>query len=373
MRTKLAIAVLLAAVAAVGITQPLQAQEISSLPDGMDAKTVAAIERGLKYLQRTQRAADGSWLSSGGYGGSYPCVMTSLSGMAFLASGSTPESGPYSKNVRKAMLYMLKVGEASKDGLIASGDEMQSMYGHGFGMLFLAQCYGMDVSRDFGDRIRKVLDKGITLTAKCQSDLGPPKHAGGWIYTPDGRSDEGSVTVTQLQALRAARNVGIKVPQTTIDRAVAYLKHCQMGDGGICYSAGSRGQSRPPISAAGIACFFSAGVYDRAAGGAEMAEETKMVDRLIAYCKKNCRIGQDNGHYYYTHLYYSQGMYQRSALDDTAKKEWLEYYKGIKDWLLEHQNTDGSWSGDGVGNVYGTAIACIILQMPYGYLPVYQR
>ena len=29
--------------------------------------------------------------------------------------------------------------------------------------------------------------------------------------------------------------------------------------------------------------------------------------------------------------------------------------------------------GDGVGTTYGTAIACIILQLPYGYLPIYQR
>ena len=34
---------------------------------------------------------------------------------------------------------------------------------------------------------------------------------------------------------------------------------------------------------------------------------------------------------------------------------------------------DGSWNGDGIGQVYGTAIAVIILQLPYKYLPVFQR
>jgi hypothetical protein len=34
---------------------------------------------------------------------------------------------------------------------------------------------------------------------------------------------------------------------------------------------------------------------------------------------------------------------------------------------------DGSWNGDGIGKAYGTAIALIILQLPYKYLPVYQR
>ena len=37
------------------------------------------------------------------------------------------------------------------------------------------------------------------------------------------------------------------------------------------------------------------------------------------------------------------------------------------------QQPDGSWMGDGIGQVYGTAIATIILQLPYKYLPVFQR
>jgi hypothetical protein len=37
------------------------------------------------------------------------------------------------------------------------------------------------------------------------------------------------------------------------------------------------------------------------------------------------------------------------------------------------QSPDGSWNGDGVGTTYGTAMGCVILQLPYGYLPIYQR
>ena len=36
------------------------------------------------------------------------------------------------------------------------------------------------------------------------------------------------------------------------------------------------------------------------------------------------------------------------------------------------QQPDGSWQGDGIGQVYGTSIAVIILQLPYKYLPVFQ-
>jgi len=37
------------------------------------------------------------------------------------------------------------------------------------------------------------------------------------------------------------------------------------------------------------------------------------------------------------------------------------------------QSPDGSWNGDNVGTTYGTAIATVILQLPYNYLPIYQK
>jgi hypothetical protein len=37
------------------------------------------------------------------------------------------------------------------------------------------------------------------------------------------------------------------------------------------------------------------------------------------------------------------------------------------------QAPDGTWHGDGIGEVYGTAIAIIILQLPFKFLPVFQR
>jgi len=337
------------------------------LPEMMDQKTIKAIDRGLKYLVGTQRN-NGAWFSGTGGYGIYPVVMTSLSGVALLASGSTPESGPYAKNLTRAMNYVLNVAEAHTDGLIAGpGAESRSMYGHGFGMLFLAQCYGTDVNTKYEKRIKKVLEKAVKLTARAQSDLGPQqKHAGGWIYTPSGRGDEGSVTVTQLQALRACRNAGIKVPKSTIDRAVAYLKYCQNADGGICYSARSRGGSRPAISAAAIACFYAAGVYDRATGG--KGSEAEMVERLVEYVRRTAMPERSGGgHWFYTQLYMGMGMYQRGG------KDWAQYYPRIKAKLISMQMPDGSWNGDSVGTTYGAALATIVLQLPYGYLPICQR
>jgi len=336
-----------------------------ALPEGMDGETIQHIDQGLKYLAATQRP-NGSWFSGGGYQG-YPVAMTSLAGLALMAGGSTPESGPYAKEVTKAMHFLLNVSEAHGDWLIAGpGGESRSMHGHGFAMLFLAQCYGTELDTDTEKRLKKALDKAVKLTAQSQSDNGAQhQHAGGWYYQPRGNHDEGSVTVTQLQALRACRNAGIQVPKSTIDRAVLYLKICQQADGGICYRFGSRG-SRPPISAAAIACFYAAGVYDRQAGGT--GDEAKMVDRLIKYCKSHAMpVTKMSGHMYYGMFYLSQALYQRGG------KDWDDYYPTICRFLYDKQSGDGSWQGDSVGRTYGTAIATIVLQLPYGYLPIYQR
>jgi hypothetical protein len=338
------------------------------LPEGMTPEITTSIDRGLAYLANTQRH-DGSWSSGGSYR-QYSVVFTSLAGLSMLAGGSTPESGPYSRQVSKAMNYVMDQSQPS--GVLASAGTSRSMYDHGFGMLFLAQCYGMELTEAKEEKLRDVLQRGVDLIAKSQSDLGSGLgNAGGWYYTPTDRMDEGSVTVTQLQALRACRNVGIAVPKETIDRAVAYLRYCQMADGGICYAAFSRHDSRAPISAAALACFYAAGYYDRQAGGG--GEEAKMVERLWKYCENPSNgivivqnYGSTWGHYFYGHLYYSQAMYMRGG------DKWLEYYEGLSASMISGQNLDGSWSG-GVGTPYRTAIATLMLQLPYAYLPICQR
>ena len=100
-----------------------------------------AIERGAQYLVSTQNH-DGSWRTNGGSGG-YPVAMTSLAGLALMGGGSTPTQGVYAKNVSGALTFILK--SARRDGLIAQlEEESHCMHGHGFAMLFLAQCYGME-------------------------------------------------------------------------------------------------------------------------------------------------------------------------------------------------------------------------------------
>lgn len=72
-------------------------------------------------------------------------------------------------------------------------------------------------------------------------------------------------------------------------------------------------------------------------------------------------------HYYYSMLYASQAMYL------SGEENWTRHFPGWRDRLLKLQTPTGAWSGDGVGTVYGTSLTLLILQLPYGYLPIMQR
>ncbi len=319
-------------------------------PDHVTPEIERAIERGTQYLTRTQNR-DGSWNNMGGWG-SYPTAMTALAGTALLVTGSTPTRGPHCRALRKSVDFVLRVSQPN--GLIATrGEEGRSLHGHGFALLFLAQAYGMEEDRRKQQAIHDVLVRGVRITERSQS------RAGGWLYSPSSDGDEGSVTVTQIQGLRACRNAGIFVEPTVVRGAVRYIERSANPDGGIRYQLSGGGGSRPPITAAAVATLYNAGAYD-----------SPLALKALAYCDRTITAhggGGVWGHTFYAHFYLAQAKFQRGG------REWARYYRDISRWLLSKQSSDGSWMGDGVGTVYGTSIAVVILALPYQRLPIYQR
>lgn len=317
-----------------------------------DPKVKKAISRGLDWLAQNQ-ARDGHWVANGNQ---YPAAMTALAGMAMIAEGSTTTQGKYSKNIRGAVDFL--VSQSRSNGLIGDlRNDNRYTYGHGFSMLFLSQVLGEEEDEDRRDTLVKVLTKAVDFTAKAQTS------SGGWGYVSarDGNDfDEGSTTITQVQGLRGCRNAGIPVPKQVIDRAIKYIQNCTNSDGGVQYSSKSGGGSRPPITAAAIACLFNAGEYDN-----------KFVPKLLAYCKRNPQLANPasggSGHWHYAHYYYSQVMYRESGED------WESYRDKIYRKIISEQAGDGSWSQGYVGAVYTTSINLTVLQLENAYLPIYQR
>ena len=91
------------------------------------------------------------------------------------------------------------------------------MYSHGFGTLFLAEAYGMTHRPE----IREKLQKAVRLIIDCQNV------EGGWRYQPKRLDADLSVTICQINALRAARNAGLYVPKETVEACIRYVKRSQ--------------------------------------------------------------------------------------------------------------------------------------------------
>ncbi len=331
------------AVLAVGFTA------VSTAPAAAPSDADAVIQRGLNWLVSRQSRL-GHW---SGNDGQYPTAMTALSGVALLAEGSTATQGKYSDAVRGAIDYL--TSRSRQNGLI--GDPTRDnryTYGHGFSMLFLSQVLGEEEDIQRRETLVDILTRAVEFTGNAQTK------AGGWGYVSatDGLGrDEGSTTITQVQALRGCRNAGIPVPKEIIDRAVGYIRDCTLPNGGVQYSS-QGGGARPAISAAAIACLFNAGQYD-----------DKYVPKLLEYCKRNLSdISNDGfGHWHYAHYYYSQVMYREGG------ETWDNYRRKVVAKLTAEAGRDGSWNQGFVGPVYTTAINLTILQLEKGMLPVYQR
>ena len=331
-----------------GTLAGLSAEEV--LPKHVTPETIRAVQRGLDFLS-SQQADDGSWITGGGQ--TYPVAMTGLAGTALLAHGDSPTRGKYAKAVQGAVEYLVRC--ATPNGLITGPNQEGGipMHGHGFALMFLASVYGMITKEALRKQVQSAIRKAVTLTSQGQSG------DGGWTYTP-GSGDEGSVTVTQVQALRACQNAGFLVPRAVIEEAVKYLDKCRTPEGGIMYSLAAGGAARLPISAAAVATLYNAGQFD----GPIATDCLKYVWDQFRAVEGWSKGG---GHEYYSHLYAALGFYM------AGDQYWDAYFPKTRDQLLGFQQPDGSWNGDGVGEVYGTSIAAIILQLPFKFLPVFQR
>ena len=301
-----------------------------------------AIDRGLTRLAAMQ-SEDGSF--GGGRYGRHVGI-TAIAGLALMADGNLPGRGDHGEAVRRALQFVL--ANANEAGLLAADTSHGPMYGHGYAALFLGEAYGAGAGAD-DTKVRATLIRAIRLIVDCQND------EGGWRYHPQPYDADLSVTITQIMALRSARNAGLSVPKETIDRAVSYVRRCQNPeDGGFRYMLRSGG-SAYARSAAGVASLQYAGVYNDDA-----------VRDGLAYLAAAEGQAERGGHYHYGRYYAAQALFLAGG------SHWSEGFPRMRDEMLERQQSDGSWTASH-GDAYGTAMSLIVLQMPNRLLPIFQR
>jgi len=332
-----------------------------------------AVRRGLDHLASRQDPHKGfirPGIQRGGPGGqSGRVAITALSVLSFLANGSSGGRGPYGEAVEKGVRYLLRTAsqlppDDRAHGYISTpGDDLSRMHGHGYATLALAEALGMfgtDAKRTGGEYSSAALHEKLTAAVRLIERT--QTSDGGWGYQPDRTSDhEGSITVCQLQALRSAHNAGIGVDPLTIKDATEYLVLSQQRDGSFAYSLHDPRTSYA-LTAAAVSTFHARGIYD-----------SPEVRRGMDYLLRNFDGFLDNPTYFfYGSFYAGQAMYH--ARQPLLFERWFE---PIRARLLRTQAPDGSWEPSEIesdlGSAYATAMGTLILQIPYGYLPIFQR
>lgn len=314
----------------------------------MDETTRDAVRRALDWLIAKQEQ-DGSWSEE-----AHPhnTAITSFAVLAFLSDGHLPGQGRHGEALNRAARFLV-ASARDQDGLLvgARGGGGRDMYCHGMATLALSQLWGIS-GPDLDEAIRPVLKRAVDLIVRCQNK------EGGWRYAPAPNDADISVTVMQVMALRAARNSGLHVPDTTLDKAFAYIASCRdEKTGGFSYQAGQRAPEFAR-TAAGVCVTYLCGRHN----SAEIPLSVSFLEEKFA----------SKHHFWYGHYYASHAMHQ------VGGDKWKKYYSRLQATILPKQAPDGGWitrdlDDSSPGPVYQTSIAVIALSVPGQFVPIFQR
>lgn len=329
----------------------MQARRESSAPKLLTAEVREMTSRALDYIRKSQHA-NGSWgdvqfPENGG--------VTALCCLALLAGGSQPNVGDYGRELTRGLEYLLE--QAKDDGQILGKNTYRygPMYDHAWATLCLLQAYGtMPWRRDYRDKAARA----VQVLLRYQ------KLDGGWRYAmmKEGASDS-LVTLNVLLTLRVAIKAGFSVPQDVLDRAVAFIRSNGIPDGRWYYLRSGRPGSVAISGCGSIAIYGAGGFKDPLA----WAANDYILRHYQRHSVRDLLEDPDSPYAVYGCFYTSQAMYM------AGDKYWVPWFEKAAELFKAAQRESGEFP-DGYGNkVYPTAVAAVVMQAPYGYLPLYQR
>jgi hypothetical protein len=317
-----------------------------------------AVKKALGYFRKKQDIKSGEY--RGFLDANYPVAATSLAGLAMLASGVLPDEGKDADILAGCLNFLLA---RSREGSFlaepgAANGAGSRMHGHCYAILFLTQIAG-SLSEDREKRVSRVIKNGIKVIQNAQSK------EGGWFY--DGKNeldrDEASVTICAIQALRAARDAGFLIDRGRIARAIGYIKRCQKkSDGSFKYQLSGNSRTSLSLTAAAVSALNAAGVYR----SDELSLGLDYMKKELRGYKKNPLNAINETYFYYGNFYVAQALWQEN------RTEWRLWNSRVRERLLRKQKAAGNWES-AFGDVYATSMALLILQMPVGYLPIFER
>ena len=223
------------------------------------------------------------------------------------------------------------------------------MYGHGFATMFLAECYGMSPRPELRDK----LDQAVKLIVNCQNK------DGGWRYQPvkadadhlgDRLPDHGPARGAQRRHRSCPTKPSTvhRLRQTQPERRRRLHVHAPQ-------AARARSRVRRPAWSHSTAPAFTKG-----------RNSTKGLDYLMhVSARRRCARARE--------LLFLRPLLRRPGDVAGRRKTFRQVVSGHpRRPRLETARRRFLVSGESIDE-YATAMACIILQMPNNYLPIFQR
>lgn len=354
------------------------------------ASSKAQIEKGLKWLATHQMDnggfGQGEESSQMGGGGQLAAVTnvadTSIAAMAFLRSGSSPVTGPYSKNVGRAVDYVLtSVEKSDKDSIFVTdvrNTRVQSKLGQAVDT-FMALALLTDVQGKMPDaageaRVKASVEKIVTKMKKNQKADGSFESSG---WAPTLSQAVGS------RGLNKAAEQGVIVDEGLRTKAEDWSKD-QVAGGGF-KGTGSAGVGLYGAASAvtGLGSSVTTNEARRSTVEKQAKEGKTKADRDQAQATlkryddakqaeeqavrnmteqiKDERFvagfGNNGGEEFLSYMLMSESLAKKGG------KEWNEWSARMNANLTRVQNGDGSWTGHHciTGRTFVTSAALLVL------------
>ncbi|MEM8882480.1 MAG: DUF6288 domain-containing protein [Planctomycetota bacterium] len=189
-------------------------------------------KQSLTWLAQRQQEDGGFVETLSGKNGAV--IQAAMAGLAWLGGGSDLKNGAHKDNVRRAADFV--IANVSQLGAMGGGrpggaNWNQANWGYAHAAMFLGELHA------------RTPDEGVRASLHfCAKRLVETQEtSGGWAHGPGGKNalnylELNIVTGLALCGLGAAQQSGFEVPESTIEKAEAYLIASGGGDGGIGYS-----------------------------------------------------------------------------------------------------------------------------------------
>jgi hypothetical protein len=277
---------------------------------------------------------------------------TGLALLPFLGSGQThKDSNKYKSTIRNGLMFLVKRMQMGPQGG-GLNEPGGNMYSHGIATIAICEAYAMTKDR----KLLLPAKAALQFVAAAQDPKG-----GGWRYQPREKGDT-SILGWELMALKSGLMANLTIPRNFSRKASLFLDSVQ-SDGGALY-----GYQAPDT---GSDATVAIGLLSRMYLG--WKRDNHSLQRGVHWLSKR---GPSAGNMYYNY-------YATQVMHHWEGEEWKIWNQQMRDQLIHSQakqgHEEGSWftgSGDAGaapgGRLYCTAMAAMILEVYYRYMPIYR-